>query len=220
MVMQPDTSPPGSLRENLRHARTLLGEAGWTYRDGALRNAAGQPFTFEILDDSGGAFGAVIASYARNLAKLGIDARFRTTDFALYQQRLQNFDFDMTTLAMPGSQSPGNELRDNYGSAAAGIEGSNNEAGVRSPAVDALIDDVLEAKTRDALVNGARALDRVLMHGYYVLPQWYSASHRVAYRRTLAHPDVLPLYYDAESWIVSTWWDAQTATPQAGKSNP
>ena len=208
MVIQPDTSPPGSLRENLRQARSLLDAAGWTYRDGALRNADGKPFVFEILDDSGGPFGPVVASYARNLTKLGIQVNFRTTDFALYQQRLQNFDFDMTTIAMPGGQSPGNELFDEFGSEAAGIEGSSNFSGVRSPAVDALIRDVVGARSREALIDATRALDRVLMHGYYVLPQWYSPAHRLAYRRGLAYPSTLPLYYGAEGWVVSTWWKA------------
>ncbi|MCY0386376.1 extracellular solute-binding protein [Robbsia sp. Bb-Pol-6] len=218
MALQPDTAPPGSLRDNLRRARTLLAAAGWTYRDGALRDRAGQPFVFEILDDSGGAFGAVVASYARNLAKLGITVNFRTTDFALYQQRLQNFDFDMTTLAWPGSQSPGNELLDNVGSAAAGIPGSGNLVGIHSPAVDALVQAVLAARTRPALVDAARALDRVLMHGYYVVPQWYSPVHRVVYRRGLAFPTTLPLYYDAAGWILSTWWEAPKAAAVSGAS--
>jgi microcin C transport system substrate-binding protein len=206
MVIQPDTAPPSSLRANLRQARALLAQAGWTYRDGALRNAAGQPFVFEILDDSGGAFGAVVASYQRNLAKLGIDAEFRSTDFALYQQRLQNFDFDMTTLNVPQGQSPGNELFDYFGSQAAATPGSNNEAGVRSPVVDALIRIILDARSRGDLVNATHALDRVLMHQYVVLPQWYSDVHRMAYERTLAHPTTLPLYYSAEDWMIATWW--------------
>ncbi|MGI4857023.1 MAG: extracellular solute-binding protein [Janthinobacterium lividum] len=213
MVVQPDTAPPGSLRANLLQARALLAEAGWTYRDGALRNHAGQPFVFEILDDSGSAssYGPVVAPYARNLAKLGITANFRVVDFALYDQRLQNLDFDMTTLALAGSQSPGNELRDEVGSAAAGVHGSGNLSGIHSPAVDALVQAVLAARTRLALVDASRALDRVLMHGYYVVPQWYLPVHRVAYRRGLAYPATLPLYYDAQSWMLSTWWDAAAA---------
>ncbi|WP_244141677.1 extracellular solute-binding protein [Robbsia andropogonis] len=206
MVLQPDTSPPHSLRQNLLEARQLLAEAGWTYSDGALRNKSGQPFEFEILDDSGSAFGAVVASYTRNLEKLGITAHFRSTDFALYQERLQRFDFDVTTLAMPAGQSPGSELRDEFGSAAASVNGSSNMAGIHSPVVDALIQDVLAARSRPDLIDATRALDRVLMHGYYVIPQWYADGHRVAYRTTLAFPSTLPLYYAAEDWIVATWW--------------
>ncbi len=214
MVLQPSTAPPGSLRANLLKARALLADAGWTYRDGALRDRAGKPFVFEILDDAGGVFGPVVASYARNLTKLGIVADFRATDFALYEQRLQTFDFDMTTISLPAGQSPGNELRDYFASASASIDGSGNIAGIRSPVVDALIDDVLAARTRASLVDASRALDRVLMHGYYVIPQWYLPVHRIAYRRDLAHPATLPLYYAAEGWIVSTWWQ----TPNAAAS--
>ena len=205
-VVQPSTAAPQTLRKNLMQARQLLADAGWTYRNGALRNKAGQPFVFEILDDSGGAFGAVVASYTRNLEKLGIVAHFRSTDFALYQERLQHFDFDMTTLAMPSGQSPGSELLDEFGSAASAVDGSSNIAGIHSPVVDALIQNVLAAHSRPALVDASRALDRVLMHGYYVIPQWYADGHRVAYRTTLAYPSTLPLYYAAEDWIVSTWW--------------
>jgi len=219
MVVQPDTSPPGSLRANLVEARTLLAQAGWTYRDGALRNAAGQPFVFEILDDSGGAFGAVVASYQRNLAKLGIDAQFRSTDFALYQQRLQNFDFDMTTLAMPQGQSPGNELFDYFGSQAAATPGSNNFSGVRSPVVDALIRTILDARSRADLVTATHVLDRVLMHQYIVIPQWFSDAHRMAYERTLAHPAALPLYYSAEEWMIATWWRTPNAILNASPNS-
>ncbi len=207
MVTQPVTDPPGSLRENLRRARDLLAQADWVYRDGALRNAQGQPFSFEILDDSGGAMGPVVSPYTRNLAKLGITVNFRTADFALYQKRLDDFDFDVTIARYPDDPSPGNELLDRFGSASANTHGSDNFIGLHAPAVDALTLAVLRARTPADLENASRALDRVLMHGYYVVPQWYSATHRVAYRKTLAHAATLPLYYTAEDWIVRTWWD-------------
>ena len=114
----PSTDPPSSLRDNLRQARRLLAQAGWTYTDGALRNSKGEPFVFEMLDD-GGAMSRVMAAYARNLEKLGIQVNQRMTDFALYQKRLEEFDFDMISLRFPDSQSPGNELKDRFGSAAA-----------------------------------------------------------------------------------------------------
>jgi len=209
MVTQPQTDPPSSLRENLRRARALLAQAGWVYRDGALRNAQGQAFTLEILDDSGSAqtMGPVVSPYARNLAKLGITVNFRTTDFALYQKRLDDFDFDVTTARYPDDPSPGNELLDRFGSASANTHGSDNLIGLHSPAIDALTLDVLRARTPADLESASQALDRVLMHGYYVVPQWYSSTHRVAYRKTLAHPATLPLYYTAEDWIIRTWWD-------------
>ena len=209
IVTMPTTNPPRSLRDNLREARRLLAQAGWTYTDGALRNAKGEPFVFEFLDD-GGAMSRVITTYVRNLEKLGMEVNQRTTDFALYQKRLEDFDFDMVSIRFPDSQSPGNELRDRFNSEAAGTPGSDNLFGLKSPAIDRLVDNVLHAHTRDELVNAGRALDRVLMHGYYIVPNWYSASHRVSYRKELVYPQRLPYYYTAEGWILSDWWRADT----------
>jgi microcin C transport system substrate-binding protein len=206
MVAQPDTNPPGSLRANLLKARALLNEAGWHYRDGALRNAQGEPFAFEILDDAGGGMEPVVTAYQRNLAKLGIDARFRMADFALLQKRLNAFDYDMTTTRWPGVQVPGAEQVSRFGSQFADEPGSDNLVGLKSPAVDALLKALTGAQTREQLLDATRAFDRVLMHGYYAIPQWYSTTHRIAYKRTLAYPATLPLYYSAEDWVVSTWW--------------
>lgn len=214
IVSQPSTDPPRSLRDNLRTARRLLAQAGWTYADGALRNAKGEPFVFEFLDD-GGAMSRVITTYVRNLEKLGIQVHQRTTDYALYQKRLEDFDFDMVSIRFPDSQSPGNELRDRFDSEAAAMPGSDNLIGLKSPAVDKLVDAVLHAHTRPELVTAARALDRVLMHGYYVVPNWYSASHRVAYRTELMYPQRLPMYYTAEGWILSSWWRNDAPARQA-----
>lgn len=204
-VVQPTTNPPRSLRDNLREARRLLAQAGWTYEDGALRNAKREPLVFEFLDD-GGAMSRVITTYVRNLEKLGIQVHQRTTDFALYQKRLEDFDFDMVSIRFPDSQSPGNELRDRFTAEAATTPGSDNLFGVKSPAIDKLVDHVLHAHTREELVTAGRALDRVLMHGYYIVPNWYSASHRVAYRRAISYPTRLPYFYTAEGWILSSWW--------------
>nr|WP_245621041.1 extracellular solute-binding protein [Paraburkholderia ferrariae] len=214
--VQPDTDPPDSLRANLLKARALLAEAGWTYRDGALRNAQGQPFAFEVLDDSGGAsqWAPIMAQYTRALARLGIRVDYRTVDFALYQKRLDAFDFDVTTIRFPDVQVPGTEELDRFSSKAADESGSGNLIGLKSPAVDAILKALVQAQTLQQLLDASHALDRVLMHGYYVVPQWYSSTHRVAYRNTLAYPAKLPLYYDATDWILSAWWfKPQPATP-------
>lgn len=210
MTVQPDTDPPGSLRSNLLQARALLEQAGWHYRDGALRNALGQPFRFEILDDSGqsASIQPIMSAYMRNLSKLGIEVAYRAVDFALIQKRYDAFDFDMTMLRYPGVQVPGTEQVSRFGSKSADEQGSDNLMGVKSPAVDAILRSLVHAQTKEQLVDTARALDRVLMHGYYVVPQWYSATHRIAYKRTLRYPATLPLYYSAEDWIVSSWWFA------------
>jgi microcin C transport system substrate-binding protein len=219
MPRQPDTDPPGSLRANLIKARELLAQAGWTYRDGALRNAKGEPFVFEILDDTGGgaSMEPVAAAFGRNLQKLGIAMNFRTVDYALIQKRLDAFDFDMTSVRMPDVQIPGTEQVTRFGSKSADEQGSDNLAGVKSPAVDAILQKVISAQTREQLVDATHALDRVLMNGYYVVPHWYSATHRVAYRNTLGFPSTLPLYYGAEEWVISTWWAKQAAPAAAAK---
>ncbi|MBY4896232.1 extracellular solute-binding protein [Cupriavidus sp. AU9028] len=211
-VVMPSTDPPRSLRDNLRQARELLAKAGWTYRDGALRNAKGEPFEFEFLDD-GGAMSRVITTYVRNLEKLGIVAHQRTMDYALYQKRLEDFDFDMVSIRFSDSQSPGNELRDRFHSEAATTPGSDNLFGLKSPVVDKLVDHVLRAGTRKELVDAGRALDRVLMHGYYVIPNWYSAYHRVAYRSELRYPERLPAFYTAEGWVLGMWWHGGAQRP-------
>lgn len=204
MPPAPSTAPPDSLRQNLRKARDLLAQAGWQYRDGALRNMRGEPFRFEMVED-GPFFLRVISSYVRNLEKLGIQVDIRTSDFALHQKRMDEYDFDMTTIRFPDSQSPGNELWDRFGSQAAKEKGSDNVIGVQSPVVDALVDAVVKAQTRQELQAATRALDRVLWNSYYVVPQWYNPTHRIAYRKEMRYPEP-PLYYTAESWILLNWW--------------
>lgn len=201
----PTTTPPSSLRANLKQAMALLREAGWEYRDGALRNAKGEPLAFEVIDDQP-AMARVISVYLRNLEKLGFRVGQRTADFALLQKRMEEFDFDMTTQRFPDETSPGSELYDIFGSKAADEKGSNNVWGLKDPAVDRLIDAIVAADTRRDLVAAARALDRVLLHKHIVVPHWYSATHRVAYRNRFGIPRQLPLYYQAEPYVVSTWW--------------
>src|SRR5690606_32746676 len=134
----PRTDGEHGLRGNLRRAQALLREAGWTWRDGALRNARGEPMVLEYLDSNEGG-SRVVAPWARNLEKLGVQLRFRPVDFALYQQRLRSFDFDIITINFSGSNNPGAEYLDLFGSEAARIQDSGNFAGVSSPAVDELI---------------------------------------------------------------------------------
>ncbi|KIF80908.1 extracellular solute-binding protein [Noviherbaspirillum autotrophicum] len=201
----PSTNPPGSLRANLLQAKALFKEAGWEYRDGALRNSKGEPFTFEILDDQS-ALSRIITVYVRNLQKLGIQVNQRTADYALVQKRMEEFDFDMTSIRFPDTNSPGNELFDMLGSKAADEKGSNNAWGLKDPAVDKLITAVVMAESRRQLVAAARALDRVLLNKYLVVPHWYSSTHRVAYHNRFGIPAKLPLYYAADPYVISTWW--------------
>lgn len=218
----PDTSEPGALRRNLREAKTLLEQAGWKIRDGRLRNATGQPFDIEVLLVQKG-FERILAPYAHNLRKLGIELKYRTVDMSLYIQRRRTFNFDMMVAGFSQSQSPGNEQFSMWHSSSADQEGSNNLAGIKDPVVDALVEKIVYAPDRKALVTAARALDRVLLHGEYVVPNWYIATHRVAYWDKFGHPRTLPLYYDAESWVLQAWWraaDGARGTANGGTNTP
>ena len=204
----PDTDPPGSLRANLLQARELLRQAGWEYRDGALRNAKGKVLAFEIIDDQS-ALSRVISIYIRNLRKLGIEVTQRTADYALIAKRMDEFDYDMTSIRFPDVSSPGNEMFDMFGSKAADEKGSSNVWGLKDPAVDKLVEALVAADTRKDLVAAARGLDRVLLHKYIVVPQWYSSTHRIAYSNRFGMPALLPLYYQADPYLISIWWEVK-----------
>ncbi len=206
MVTAPRTDGEQSLRSNLRKAQALLKEAGWTYRDGALRNAQGEPLELEYLD-SNEAGARVVTPWARNLEKIGVKLVFRPVDFALYQQRLQKFEFDITSMAYQGTHNPGQEFADLFGSKAADTEDSGNHTGLKNPAVDALIVKMTGAKTKSELISACKALDRVIGHNYLLLPQWSAASHRLAYNAwKLQRPSRMPPYAQGETWAIDTWW--------------
>ena len=203
-----DTGQSG-LRENLRHAQQLLHEAGWSVQDGVLKNAQGQAMELEYLD-SNEAGARVVAPWIRNLTKLGIRLTYRAVDFALYQQRLQSFDFDITSIAYPGTPNPGQEYADLFGSQAADTPDSGNLAGVKNPAVDSLISHMVGAQTKPDFLAACRALERVVSHEHYLLPQWYSPVHRLAYNAwRLAKPSVVPAYFQGEAWAIDIWWSRQ-----------
>jgi microcin C transport system substrate-binding protein len=206
MTVPPRTDGDSSLRANLRRAQQLLKEAGWEVRDGALRNAQGQAMALEYMDSNEGGV-RVVTPWMRSLEKLGISLRFRAVDFALYQQRLQKFDFDITSMAFQGTHNPGQEFADLFGSQAADTEDSGNFAGVKSPAVDALIAAMTSAKTEAQLLPACHALERVIAHGHYLIPQWTAGTHRMAYNAwRLARPEALPPYSNGEGWAIDTWW--------------
>jgi microcin C transport system substrate-binding protein len=208
----PDTNPPNSLRGNLRQAKALLHEAGWRLRDGVLQDDSGRKLQFEILlAQTNKGFERILAPFARNLEKLGIRITYRTVDNALYQRRSDTFDFDMTVESFSQSQSPGNELVSLWHSSSADQEGARNVIGIKDPAVDALIEKLIYAADRKHLVSAAHALDRVLLHGEYLVPNWYIATHRVAYWNKFDYPETLPLYYRAETWMLRTWWFRQVS---------
>ncbi|MBW2465815.1 MAG: ABC transporter substrate-binding protein [Deltaproteobacteria bacterium] len=201
------TNTPNGVRDNLRAAKKILMEAGWQVKKGRLVNGEGKPLEFEIMLVSP-SFERVMAGYVNNLSKLGVNATYRTIDPALYIDRLNRFDFAMTVHVFGQSQSPGNEQRDFWHSASADRQGSRNLIGIKDPVVDQLVDKVIYAMTQEELNAACRALDRVLWYGYYVVPNWYVARHRIAYWNKFNRPEVLPLYYNPIQALM-TWWIKQ-----------
>ncbi|MDB6453427.1 extracellular solute-binding protein [Falsirhodobacter sp. 20TX0035] len=200
-------------RDRLRRAMDLLNQAGWQVENGTLMRG-GQPFRFEILLPQGAGETATVADiYVQSLRSLGIQARVTTADPAQYNERVTNFDFDMTSLLRSFSLSPGNEQMLYWGSAGAMQPGSRNLMGADSPAIDAMVTALVRSETPGDFRNATRALDRLLMTGRYVIPFWYAKVSRVAYRRGFHHPARLPLYGDwpgfqPDAW----WWDDGTAS--------
>ncbi|MGE4243017.1 extracellular solute-binding protein [Ramlibacter sp.] len=207
MYEPPRTDGASSLRGNLRKALELLKQAGWEVKaDGKLRNAKGEAMVLEYLDSQDGGI-RVVSPWMRNLEKLGIQLNFRAVDFALYQQRLQKFDFDVMTINYAGTHSPGQEYADMFGSKAADTEDSGNFPGVKSRAVDDLIAKMVAAKTKAELLPACRALERVIVHSHYLVPEWTAGTHRLAYNAwRLARPAEMPPYVQGEGWAIDTWW--------------
>ncbi|TNF37720.1 MAG: ABC transporter substrate-binding protein [Gammaproteobacteria bacterium] len=200
----PTTAPPSSLRQNLKQAKQLLEQAGWRVQDGVLKNARGEVFEFEVMLIQKG-FERIFAPYAHNLKKLGIELNYRTVDASLYERRIRTYDFDMAVTSYPQSASPGNELRNMFHSSSADQQGSRNLAGIKHPVVDALVEKIISAETRADLITACRALDRVLLHQEYLVPNWYINVHRIAYWDKFNIPQTLPLYYDPETWLLQSW---------------
>ncbi|MFN4158844.1 MAG: extracellular solute-binding protein [Gemmobacter sp.] len=195
-------------RRGIRTATRLLEEAGWTIGgDGRLRNAAGQPFAFEILLQNGQDEMLSVANiYIEALTRLGMQVRVTTVDSAQYVQRTNAYDFEMTHYIRSLSLSPGTEQKLYWSSRAAGEPGTRNWPGITEPAADAMIDTLLAATGREDFLAATRALDRILTAGRYVIPIWYSDTSRIAHRRALRFPDRLPIYGDWIGFQPDVWW--------------
>ena len=194
LTYAPPSTAERSIRENLRTARTALLAADWEVRDGALVHAGtGEAMEIEFLLVAP-AFERVIGPYVRNLERLGVAARIRTVDTAQYQKRVEDFDFDIIVASVGQSLSPGNEQRNQWSSAAADIPGTQNYAGIKDPTIDALIDLVIQAPSREALVAATRALDRALLWGRYLVPNWHIRSFRLAWWNKFGKPARPPRY--------------------------
>jgi microcin C transport system substrate-binding protein len=209
----PKTDGTGRIRKNLGAAVKLLKEAGWTIQNKKLVNAKGEPFVFEILLVSP-AFERIALPFTKNLSRLGIEASVRLVDASQYIKRLETFDFDMISFIWGQSLSPGNEQRSFWGSASADQPGSRNFMGLKDPIVDELIELLIAAPDREALIVRCRALDRVLQWGHYIIPQFYAGNRRLAYWNRFGHPPPDPL----RGTIFDIWWvdpDKDAALKQA-----
>ena len=197
----PVTDGTGNNREGARRALALLREAGWTVRDRRLTNAQGQRFTFEILLN-GATFERIALPYVQWLERLGIEARVRTVDPAQYQVRVDAFDYDMTVDVMGQSLSPGNEQRDYWTCEKSRQNGSQNVAGICDPVIDELVELLITAPDREELIHRTRALDRVLLHNHFVIPQWHNRRFWIAFWDRFGRPDRNPRY----GLGFDTWW--------------
>ncbi|MBR0797774.1 ABC transporter substrate-binding protein [Bradyrhizobium jicamae] len=202
---------PENVRANLREATRLLKEAGFEVRDRKLVDPSGQPFSVEILGASADpGMERISLFYKPSLERLGITVNLRAVDTVQYTNRIRDFDFDMTTNVWPQSISPGNEERDNFGSQAADRPGSSNLPGIRNPAVDAIIERIIFAKSRAEQVAAAKALDRVLLWNFYCVPHFNYDKQRYVYWDRFGHPDPLPKY--GVAGFPNLWWyDADKA---------
>ena len=209
----PTANDDAQLRANFQKALQLLQEAGWTFRDRKLVNAkTGEPFRFELLIAEP-TWERIALPFARNLERLGIEMSVRSVDSAQYENRERSFDFDMIVNVWGQSLSPGNEQREFWSSAAADQPGSRNIAGLKSPAVDALVDQVIAAPDRTSLVTRVRALDRALQWNFLVIPHWHLPYARIAFWDKFGYPAVTPL----QGVQLDAWWiDPAKAAVLAG----
>ncbi|MCG8315659.1 MAG: extracellular solute-binding protein [Pseudomonadales bacterium] len=190
----PTTQGDGNIRKQLREALKLLKSANWSVKNKRLiHNESGSPFEFEILLVSKD-FERIVLPFMKNLEKLGIKVIPRLVDQSQYIDRIRSYEFDMIIGTFPQSSSPGNEQRDFWFSGFADKKGSRNLIGVKDPVVDQLIDNIINASTREDLIAACRAMDRVLLWSYYVIPQWHIDSYRVAYKNKFSRPATTPKY--------------------------
>jgi microcin C transport system substrate-binding protein len=197
----PKTDGTGDIRPNIRIALGLLKEAGWTVKGGRLVNDKGEQMTFEFLNDIA-EFERILLPFADNLRRIGVTMTLRTVDPAQYENRLDNYDFDMTTVVIPQSLSPGNEQRGYWTSAAADEIGGNNMMGVKSKAVDQIVDLIISASDRPSLVTRVHALDRILLQSFYVIPNFHIDAFRLAFWDKFGRPKINPPY----ALALDSWW--------------
>jgi microcin C transport system substrate-binding protein len=205
---------PEAVRANVREATKLLKEAGYTVPDQKLVDPSGKQVTVEILVQDPSSE-RVALFFKPSLERIGVTASVRVVDDAQYENRLRSFDFDIIIDVWPESLSPGNEQREFWGSQSADVPGSKNTVGIKNPAIDALIDKVIFATDRSSLVAATKALDRVLLWNFYVVPQFTYGFARYARWDRFSHAEPLPKY--GRSGLPSLWWFDSDKAARIGK---
>ena len=200
----PINTEPSDYRKSLIDAKKILDKSGYSIRNGQLFSPSNKPVIINFLLAQKG-FERILAPFRNNLKRLGIDLNYRTVDLSLYQQRLDNFEFDMTVVSYPQSQSPGSELMSMFSSESFDKNGAFNFPGIRDKDIDKLINEIIYSKNRKNLITSAHLLDRLLWNQYYMVPNWYINTHRVAYYDKFSQPITLPLYYQATNYVLQTW---------------
>ncbi|MEO0620326.1 MAG: ABC transporter substrate-binding protein, partial [Pseudomonadota bacterium] len=212
-IAPPVSNASGADRKLLRKARKLLKDAGVSFNNGKATLADGTPLDVEFLIFAQG-FERVIAPFVQNLKRIGVPAKISRIDPTAYELRKQTFDFDVVVQRLVSASVPGPELRNFFGSDAAGQNGSFNLSGIRDPIVDALIENVLKANNREELETATRALDRVLRAGFYWVPNWFNKAHRMAYWNVFSRPAIKPAF---NRGIIQTWWRDEEKAARIGK---
>ena len=200
----PVNSNPKEFRESLLESKRLLDESGYYVKNNQLYSSDNLPININFLLAQKG-FERILAPFKNNLKRLGININYRTVDLSLYQQRLDNYDFDMTVVSYPQSQSPGSELLSMFSSESVNKVGAFNFPGINDSDVDKLLKEIIYSNNRQNMIVSSHLLDRLLWNQYFMVPNWFINTHRIAYYNKFSQPKDLPLYFQATNYVLQTW---------------
>lgn len=203
-ISLPINNSPKEYRKSLIRAKNILDNLGYFVKDNQLYSPEGQKVQINFLLAQKG-FERILAPFAHNLKRLGITLNYRTVDLSLYQRRLDNYNFDMTVVSYPQSQSPGSELISMFHSDAVERRGAFNFSGINNYEIDKIINEIVYSENREQMIVAAKLLDRLLWNEFYLIPNWFINTHRIAYYDDFSYPKKLPLFYQATNYILQTW---------------